>query len=254
MHFNFFIQLALMLPWITYAAPLDANGLPIHPDPRSTFSLFHGTRVSFAPPVDLSQSVKVGDFHHYSEVPGGFYMTDSLVAAAQFACFQDPNEDVSPDTVAVVEFQWTGTEPNNTGIQFISYNLGTEVGSENTADPFYDQAMDILKSNAIISGPMALPEDKDLTPWFWQYTVINQDTASSAALGYKTEYTVHCSSVPMGSDLTVQNYAAGQGGDPGFDDVLAQLQTKNPDAMSDSGEGSEPEEDSEQVSGGLYLI
>lgn len=29
-------------------------------------------------------------------------MTDSIVAAAQFACYQDPEEEEAPDTVNVV--------------------------------------------------------------------------------------------------------------------------------------------------------
>lgn len=66
MHFNLLVQLALMLPFIAYAAPLGPGSVVVHLDPTGTFSLFHGTREAFSPPVDLSKSVKVGDFHHVS--------------------------------------------------------------------------------------------------------------------------------------------------------------------------------------------
>jgi hypothetical protein len=83
-----------------------------HPDAAGTITLFHGTTAANAAAlaagaVNLALTRGTGDFNHrpgtraaltpflcnnlkltqYSEVPGGFYLTDSLIAAAQFACF-----------------------------------------------------------------------------------------------------------------------------------------------------------------------
>ncbi|KAJ7501053.1 hypothetical protein B0H11DRAFT_1993475 [Mycena galericulata] len=223
----------------------------IHPDPTTSFRLFHGSEsvAGIVPPnhVDLSKTKRVGDFHHYSEVAGGFYMTDSLVAAAQFACYQDPDALEAPDTVEVVEFQWTGTgvqaklftSQDDEWNSFVQYNTKTPAGEVDTTNSFHIEAVDILKSNVIIAGPMNAIEDADLTKSFWQYALIDQATATSPKLQYITHHSnIFCNSVPMGAELTDAVYAQGQGGNSGFASLLQEIQTPNPDAQSDC-EGSE---------------
>lgn len=51
----------------------------------------------------ISQNLSRLDTHHnLDRDPGGFYLTDSLVVAAQFVCYGDINEDERPKQVVVV--------------------------------------------------------------------------------------------------------------------------------------------------------
>ncbi|KAJ6610648.1 hypothetical protein B0H10DRAFT_2224810 [Mycena sp. CBHHK59/15] len=217
-----------------------------HPHPTGTFSLFHGAEsvAELVPPdrVDLRKTQPRGDFHHVPEVPySGFYMTDSLVAAAKFACF---GEDEGPDTVEVVEFQWTGTDISTYVFpeevtewqQFVRYNMETPEGEEATRDPFHAQALAILQHKVMIAGPMNTEDDMDLTSSFWQYALIDQMTANSNRLEYKAQYSnIFCNSMGLGVGTALMDtvYAEGQGGNPDFASRLAQLQVLNQDCLYD---------------------
>ncbi|KAJ7465869.1 hypothetical protein FB451DRAFT_417678 [Mycena latifolia] len=139
-----------------------------HPSARGTISLFHGTTAQNAASLVaqgplLSLTAAAGDFSHSPEVEGGFYMSDSLATAAQFACHEALNR--SPAQVDVIEYTWHGS---GVGVHeflaqtpewaaFVEYNLGNADNVEATNDPFHAQALQIYRS-AMISGPMNGPD------------------------------------------------------------------------------------------------
>ncbi|KAJ6571006.1 hypothetical protein DFH09DRAFT_1362591 [Mycena vulgaris] len=181
-----------------------------HPSGQGTIKLFHGTkaantRLLRSEGIQLDKTVSSGDFHHRPEVAGGFYLADSLIAAAQFSC-HELNQG-SPTQVDVLEFTWSGADfavhefggETQEWEDFQDYNAGDE-DVENFEDPFRAQAVEIFK-NDMITGPMAggflgascqhrtshatlissffrVP-DKDLTPDSFQYTVVTQAAADS---------------------------------------------------------------------------
>ncbi|KIK52121.1 hypothetical protein GYMLUDRAFT_251474 [Collybiopsis luxurians FD-317 M1] len=195
-----------------------------HPPGKSNVALFHGTEsksdaAKLKGTVNLSV-IKDGDLHSTAVpgVDGGFYLTDSLLAAAQFAC-----RKLEP-TAYVLEYQWNGAS-----LPVKDYQAGTEWsafldyekhGDAATRNAALDQ---VMKDNDMISGPMNAPGADDyLSKWFWQYAVIKQ-TASTSSLKYQKTYEIPCSAIPIGDDLTDELYSAGQKTSPHFNAMATQL-------------------------------
>ncbi|KAJ7479132.1 hypothetical protein FB451DRAFT_1395728 [Mycena latifolia] len=207
-----------------------------HPSARGTISLFHGTTAQNAASLVaqgplLSLTAAAGDFSHSPEVEGGFYMSDSLATAAQFACHEALNR--SPAQVDVIEYTWhgSGSSPKlrNGRRCFVEYNLGNADNVEATNDPFHAQALQIYRS-AMISGPMNGPDDQDLTDDFFQYAVVNQGAARNNLALKKRHRNILCKNVPKGNALTAALYSGTQGTSSQFTARLAELQdpTFNP--------------------------
>jgi hypothetical protein len=208
-----------------------------HPSARGSITLFHGTSSSQAASlvsqgVQLSKTAASGDFSHRPEVDGGFYMADSLIAAAQFACFELGQD--SPTKVDVLEYTWNGAgvtvhefpSRNTEFDSFLEYNEGDE-NVENTSDPFHAQAIEIFKSS-MISGPLSGGDfDKDLRNDFQQYAVVRQPAASSKLVLKQRHQNILCKNVPKGEALTDDLYKQTQGGNSGFAAGVAALQDPN---------------------------
>ncbi|KAH7869183.1 uncharacterized protein C8R40DRAFT_1074249 [Lentinula edodes] len=167
--------------------------------------------------VDLS-SIKHGDLHDVavSGVDGGFYLTDSLLAAAQFAC---RNLEAK---AYVLEYKWTGAN-----LPVKEYQKGAEF----TAFLDYDKhaALDqIMVDNDMITGPMTDKyADALITPYFRQYAVIKQRAATNN-LKYTSTYEVPCTAVPVGKDLLAEYYTASQKSSPNFDKLVKLLMQCEP--------------------------
>ncbi|KJA24281.1 hypothetical protein HYPSUDRAFT_53878 [Hypholoma sublateritium FD-334 SS-4] len=181
--------------------------------------LFHGTRteenvISLSTNVDLSKTNSMGDLHTNKKggADGGAYFTDSLVAAAQYACYSTKYDTTMalPDIVYVASFQWT---PG----QFKVHEFSTK--SEVTADK--------SDTSDMISGPMSAPAfiDMYLTPYFWQYAVVKKTAV--AGLKHLQNYKVYCKNVPEGRNLQEQEYAKGQSGNPEFNALVTGLTSES---------------------------
>ncbi|KAJ7798417.1 hypothetical protein B0H13DRAFT_1933652 [Mycena leptocephala] len=165
-------------------------------------------------------------------VAGGFYMADSLIAAAQFACFEA--QTARPSQVDVLEYTWHGSgtkvkafpSANKEFDSFLDYNEGDE-DVENTSDPFHAQALEIYK-NDMITGPLGGGVfDQSLTKDFQQYAVVQQAAATSK-LTLKTRHkNILCKNVPKGSALSATQYEQTQGGNPNFNAAVTALQDPN---------------------------
>ncbi|KAJ7783982.1 hypothetical protein DFH07DRAFT_948973 [Mycena maculata] len=170
---------------------------------------------------------------HFINVAGGFYLTDSLVTAAQYACYKD-GQAPPHQPVDVLEFSWNGqgfgiydftSIENPIYEKFEEYNFAESDAA--IVRSFQAQATHIYR-NAMITAPMNSPDaDMDLTDDFWQYAIVKQDavTGPTAGLRYKTRYSVYCSKVPKGNGLTPAMYTAGQGGNPAFATLISELTT-----------------------------
>ncbi|KAJ6534664.1 hypothetical protein DFH09DRAFT_119914 [Mycena vulgaris] len=143
------------------ARAIEARARVRHPSATGTITLFHGANPVNAAKlanskVNLAIGAPVGDFNHRPEVPGGFYLTDSLVAAAQFACFGIPRQ--RPAKVDVLQFKWTGAGvavhefPGETAEwnNFQLYNSNPNLVI-NAKSPFRALAQEIYQ-NAMITG------------------------------------------------------------------------------------------------------
>ncbi|KAF7357746.1 hypothetical protein MVEN_00820500 [Mycena venus] len=207
-----------------------------HPDAAGTITLFHGTTAANAAAlaagsVDLSRTRGTGDFNHFPEVPGGFYLTDSLVAAGQFACFGIPGS--RPATADVVEYRWTGagrktfTFPGETAdwLAFQQFNNNPNKVVVTTG-PFAAKAAQLF-TNDMIAGPLNGPSDFLLTDDFQQYAVISQNAATNGLQFVARHQNIICDNIPTGNGLTARLYQQGQAGNAKFNTRLAKLQDPN---------------------------
>ncbi|KAJ7075520.1 hypothetical protein B0H15DRAFT_1027074 [Mycena belliarum] len=216
-----------------------------HPSGTGTTTLFHGTTALSAAALEaqgvrLKRTAGRGDFSHRPECDGGFYLTDSLIAAAQFACHerQQPRGD-QVDVLVHTEFTWRGA---GMGIKafpsatqefddFLEYNEGPDVDDEedveNFDDPFHDEAREIYDNSDMITGPLP-PDglfDVDLNKaLFRQYAVIKQDAADNNLVLTARHRSILCKNVPKNTALTAQMYEELQGGNPNFKAALLSLQ------------------------------
>jgi len=186
----------------------------VHPSGKTATTLFHGTQngaaaKSMEAGVDLSKTHKCGDLHHDNDKKseGGAYFTDSVIVAAQFACYKDTYDPSLPQpaSVHVLEFSWT---PGTSKV----YEFKDLASVSDAQCRAYD----------MITGPMHNPlTDKDMTKSFWQYAIVNQ--ASAKGLVYHQTYEVHCKNVPKGPALTDELYEHGQGGNSNCHTLTTQL-------------------------------
>ncbi|KAJ3899230.1 hypothetical protein F5879DRAFT_926396 [Lentinula edodes] len=214
-----------------------------HPAGKSNVVLFHGTysiasATALKSEVNLELSAKHGDLHStmVSGVNGGFYLTDSLLAAGQFAC-----RDVEPKAY-ILQYEWTGAS-----LPVKDYKAGGDFKAyleyEKYAYPRNAALDQVMKDNVMISGynlfsskwefstlaqflslrPMnARGVDDCLSDDFWQYDLIKQQAATSN-LKYITTYEVVCSAVPDGNNLNDVLYSASQKSSPVFPEMVKQL-------------------------------
>ncbi|KAJ7084530.1 hypothetical protein B0H15DRAFT_385285 [Mycena belliarum] len=213
-----------------------------HPSGTGTTTLFHGTTALSAAALEaqgvrLERTAGRGDFSHRPECDGGFYLTDSLIAAAQFACHE--RQQPRGDQVDVLEFTWRGAgmtikafpSANQEFDDFLEYNEGPDVDDEedveNFEDPFHDEAREIYDNSDIITGPLP-PDglfDVDLNKaLFRQYAVIKQDAADNNLELTARHRSILCKNVPKNTALTAQMYEELQGGNPKFKVALLSLQ------------------------------
>ncbi|KAK7450571.1 hypothetical protein VKT23_012880 [Stygiomarasmius scandens] len=196
-----------------------------HPPGKSNVVLFHGTEdpqseAKLKKAVDLSV-IKDGDYHSTAVegVDGGFYLTDSLLAAAQFACRKLPDAKKA----YVLEFQWSGAS-----LPVKDYKEGTEYqafldyekhGDATTRNAALDK---VMKDNAMISGPMNAAGDEYLSKFFWQYAVIKQSAATNN-LKYVKTHEITCTAVPIGEDVDDTLYSASQESNSNFAAMVKHL-------------------------------
>jgi len=189
-----------------------------HPSGKQAVTLFHGTSSSAsaasikAHGVDLAKTNHCGDLHHTAKgADGGAYFTDSVIAAAQYACHRDAYaKSPTPTNAYVLEFQWV---PGSSKVfEFSSLKELTD---------------DKCRDNAMITGPMHNPmTDTGLTTDFWQYAIVKQDALHG--LHYVATHVIPChgtsgENVPLGNKLTSATYADGQAGHGGYQSFVSTL-------------------------------
>ncbi|TEB36776.1 hypothetical protein FA13DRAFT_1727128 [Coprinellus micaceus] len=142
--------------------------------------------------VDISMSAEIGDFHRTQPgCEGAFYLTDSIVAAAQFVCYEGRG---APEIATVLKFQWTPPP-------------GLKV------KPFTRTGDDIVDNSRTVRPPMDGPDDVNLTKHFYQYSIVKQ-SAADKGLKYQEKYVFECKDIPKGKDaIAAKDYVRGQGKD-----------------------------------------
>ncbi|RXW21514.1 hypothetical protein EST38_g4327 [Candolleomyces aberdarensis] len=176
----------------------------VHPAGNQKFSLFHGTipaneAALKVPDLSKSHTEAINNVVHNLE-GGGLYLTDSLIAAAQFVCHQIGKAPT--DKVHVLMYDWTPPAS-------IKIHETKTVAEQNAA-------AQTCKAYDMLTGPMYNEiTDKHLTKDFWQYALINQKIANDN-LKYKQTFVIPCSKVHKGRDLPSTDYEKGQGSNPGF--------------------------------------
>jgi hypothetical protein len=194
-------------------------GSVTHPSGKKDIVLFHGTLetssvTSIEKGVKLSATPNDGDLHHPVEeiVDGGFYMSDSLVGAAQNVCQLSSEQN---QIVNVVELKWNGAK-----LDVKDYPAGTN-WDKIKADGTLTAA---LRSNVMITGPQnSKGLDDHLTKYSWQYAVVKQ-TAATSNLKYVTVHKISCSAIPIadqaGDETMSTLYSSGQRTNPAFDQLV----------------------------------
>ncbi|CAK5280872.1 unnamed protein product [Mycena citricolor] len=211
-----------------------------HPDGHSRVRLFHGTDKGSSQSVKtkplLSKiEAQIGDFNHGSSA---FYLTDSLLGAAQFACLIQANTlssaaAIAASSVDVVEFEWN--PPTNTRIHnfasrdqaWLSFVTHNGAGPENVSKEEGAAADEILSNSDMIVGPVANNgQPKPFTDSFFQYAMLQQKTIDDGLVGPNTiiHSNILCKNVPKGVALSDSLYAEGQGANPNFNQRVKQLQ------------------------------
>ncbi|TEB33402.1 alpha/beta-hydrolase [Coprinellus micaceus] len=182
-----------------------------HPAGNQPAILFHGTKKEYATSAqkpDLKKTHPSGDLHHNKNgcVEGGMYLTDSVIAAAQYVChrFGQPN----PDTAYILKYQWTPPA----GVKVHTFP------ADATPDDSQCGAHDM-----VTSAMHSLPWDKDLTTDFWQYAIVKQNVMDTN-LKYLETYVIPCANVHKGADLDADDYIKGQGANPGFTAIFGMKQ------------------------------
>ncbi|KAJ3510479.1 hypothetical protein NMY22_g15972 [Coprinellus aureogranulatus] len=168
-------------------------GNSLHP-----ITLFHGSdeedEAISAQKVKLKETSEYGDLHAPGEgCSGGFYLTDSLFAAAQF-------------------YTWTAPP----GLKHRRYLQANECTRWDASEDC--QIYDMLE--APMYDPIA---DVDLYKDFWQYVIVNQE--ATAGLQFENRYIIPCMNVESGRDqVGPEVYQKGQKTNPEFTEFAAELQ------------------------------
>ncbi|KAJ2914607.1 hypothetical protein MD484_g5793, partial [Candolleomyces efflorescens] len=179
----------------------------VHPDAKSPVVLFHGTndksRSETLGEPKLSKTNIEGDLHKYSHKErmkgpcGGFYLTDSIIAAAQYACYRVGGPDNVP-TAYVQSYKWNPPAGFGDGPSDIfSY-------PDNT--PHKELKADTCKNYQMATAPMRDPRwDVELTDDFRQYAIFKQELLAEPILKAEKIYTFPCVNVPKGKNLPEVN-------------------------------------------------
>ncbi|KAF5375965.1 hypothetical protein D9757_008843 [Collybiopsis confluens] len=180
-------------------------------DVSRDITLYHGTTPSsvtgLKAGIDLVRgTAKFGDFSDNY----GFYLTDQMKAAGQFVC-HSPNKPKTSST-SIFEYKWAGssvpsaeiykfTGVSTTWQDFVGSNNNPtgynprRKGSTKKSTQYRKDADAILEGKVMITGPMNLEEDKDLTDNFWQYALINQGSVGKLTL-VAVHKNIPCSKFP----------------------------------------------------------
>ncbi|KAF5381488.1 hypothetical protein D9757_008139 [Collybiopsis confluens] len=182
------------------SGPADASG---------DITLYHGTTPSnvaaLKTGIHLWATEKWGDFSYNY----GFYFTDRMKAAGQYVC-HDPHTKTS--SASIFEYKWAGssvgsakiykfTEESTSWKDFVNFNnnpLHWRTGSTKTLAECRKDAAKIQDGKVMITGPMNLEEDKDLTDNFWQYALIDQESVGKLTL-VAVHDNIPCSKFPKGT-------------------------------------------------------
>jgi len=203
---------------------------------HATLTLFHGTAEQkhvdsiIKHGMKLSLTKKTGDFnsHEIGGLEGGAYFTDSLAAAAQFACFGSHTQ--SPATVHVLEFTWNpaGHHVHEFSGETAEWknlmNANAHITGADVA-----KAKKIMLDNDMISGPMnAGPVDTKLTKDFWQYAIIKQKAIDTGLRHVHTHDHIQCKKV---AKLSATGYLQGQKANPKFAHFVENLESTQTSCM-----------------------
>ncbi|KAJ7112498.1 hypothetical protein C8R44DRAFT_741588 [Mycena epipterygia] len=226
-----------------------------HPSATGTgVHLFHGTTsagaaalVSTGPLIAPGVGDDQGDFHNRPDVEGAFYMSDSVMASAQFACYESTRG--SPAQVDVLEYEWNGaglgikefpstTDPAFKKVWFKSNPSSTRINfvAKGAKDKFFADAQAIFK-NSMITGPMQGIEDFDLSKSIFQYAIVHQEATANLKL-IAHHQNLLCKNIPKkgpSGKFSDVMYAQGQGGtgDPVFDARVTKTQDPAYDFTTD---------------------
>jgi len=162
-----------------------------HPSAKGSITLYHGTPTDFAEPA-FGDGNSMGDFHFGKKA---FYMTDTIKAAAQYACL---SWCMAPeDEAIVIEYKWDGsnniheftglTDPNWKGYQAWVAADGKPANAEYAK----------IHTQDMVTGPMRSAGDiiNGFYPDFWQYTLMSA-TAATSKLHRIAVHKVQCKEVP----------------------------------------------------------
>ncbi|KIK62533.1 hypothetical protein GYMLUDRAFT_242691 [Collybiopsis luxurians FD-317 M1] len=170
-----------------------------HPSAQKTIKLYHGTSVASAQALAAGSPVKISDKAGEFTAAGysGFYLTDMLEAAAQYA-----RQYINSEEIAVLEYTW-----NPTGMQVKELDNKTPADRE-LAEDFMLQNMEGENMGGVnmvgfkssdfdmISGPHAVAGMNGLTSNFWQYAITRPNGMKGLS---KPTYKVYdCKDVPTG--------------------------------------------------------
>ncbi|KAJ7880079.1 hypothetical protein B0H13DRAFT_1891955 [Mycena leptocephala] len=242
---------------------LDQRAVVVHPSATNVATLFHGTSAAkadniVATGIDLTVGVGTGDFSHRPVWNGSrscwwFYLTDSVMVAAQFACYGTLNS--RPASIDILrayseylvfpfitevstyaEFGWNplgmivadvyefpGETTDWTNFQLYNSNPNA---AANPASPYYGLAMTIY-TNDMITGPLNGLVDTFITDDAWQYAVVTQPVATNNLMYQQRYRGILCKNVPQGNRVNANLYAQGQAGNAGFATRVANLQNPN---------------------------
>ncbi|RXW15247.1 hypothetical protein EST38_g10602 [Candolleomyces aberdarensis] len=136
-----------------FASVYRRTGTIQHPQPNEHSFLFHGTTPLDAVKVIqkplLSKTHGIGDLHCNEKggSEGGFYLTDSAMAAAQFVCWGDKKlgtDKKLPPRVRiahVLKFEWSPPA-----------NIRSRVTTLQEQDPDNQEGNDLCKDKDVLSG------------------------------------------------------------------------------------------------------
>ncbi|KAF9021569.1 hypothetical protein BDZ89DRAFT_1115882, partial [Hymenopellis radicata] len=188
-----------------------------HQDPKKKITLYHGTPMS-----NLKDKMEhmvanwpptgKGDFSR----TGGIYLTDSLRAAAQWACYGKSTSDGQEG--GIIEYTWDGESanvypysswPSKADYQnFIHANFAgmlKDSGSltRNEAKAKAAELVAFSKKHDMFEGPMETAEPK-ITDHFWQYAIVDLE-AFKAHAKMTAGYKVACSKIAAGNSLKLDD-------------------------------------------------
>lgn len=186
-----------------------------HPSGKAATTLFHGTatqeNANSAKVPDLSKTHASGDYHKRGGgCDGGFYLTDSLFAAAQFTCYAPAALGGKNPSIAYVnQYKWS---PPATLKHKAFSSAGSAIDAEATA---------ACKTTDLLEGPMNGMFDKEMHKDFYQYTITNQKTAGY--LAFEKQYIIPCANIASGKQLDSLLYQKGQASNAEFAAYANQL-------------------------------